>query len=270
MFIRKALEQFNPIMDEIPRFMHDLEFIARRASLILQDWDETQILAVAEKLDWIFYEFNRGFGDPEFKPSLPALDETTSDWLQYFLDSPVAELYERRHQIDISQVEAATNAAWSDYFAVLSLAYIAQAATAYKAFMNRDKAPKREATEAFNINKDKILAREAITYAEFIVELKQQTENLDATIEVEARNQLRQRNIHAMKQRHADIKALKQRFIDYYYTETFPSKQNAAEQFYTGLTDDEKRLLAPTNAVRTLTDVLGDYERRHSQDRPSK
>ena len=270
MFVRNALEQFNPIIDEIPRFMRDLELIARRASLILQDWDETQILAVAEKLDWIFYEFNRGFGDPEFKPSLPAPDETTSDWLQYFLDSPVAELYERRHQIDISQVEAAPNADWSDYFAVLSLAYIAQAATAYKAFMTGEKAPKREATEAFNINNDKIRATEAITYAEFILELNQLTKNLDAKIEAEARNQLRQQNSQAVKQRHADIKALKQRFIDYYYTETFPSKQNAAEQFYTGLTDDEKRLLAPTNAVRTLTDALGDYERRHSQDRPSK
>lgn len=269
MFIRKALEQFNPLTDEIPRFMHDLEFIARRASLILQDWDETQILAVAEKLDWIFYEFNRGFGEPEFKPSLPAPDDTTADWLQYFLDSPVAELYERRYQIDISQVEGAANAAWSDYFAVLSLAYIAQAATAYKAFMNGEKAPNREAIEAFNINNDKILATEAITYAEFILELKQLMENLDAPMEVEARKQLRQRHSQAVKQRHAEVKALKQRFIDYYYTETFPSKQNAAEQFYTGLSDDEKRLLAPTNAVRTLTAALRDYESRHSQDRPA-
>jgi hypothetical protein len=268
MFIHNALEQFNPITDEIPRFMHDLDFIARRAGVILYDWDEAQIMAVAEKLDWMFYEISHGYGEPGFKSDIPEPDEITADWIYHFIDSPVAELYERRHQIDISQEEAALNADWSDYFAVLSLAYIAQAATAYNALMTSEKVPRHEATEAFNISNDRILAVEAITYAEFILELKQLTKNLDAKIEAEARNQLRQRNSQAAKQRHAAVKTLKQQFIDYYHADTFPSKRKAAEQFYTGLPEDEKLLLAPTNAVRTLTDALRDYEKHHPEDEP--
>ena len=97
---------------------------------------------------------------------------------------------------------------------------------------------------------------------------KQLTKNLDAKIEAEARHQLRQRNSQAVKQHHAAVKTLKQRFIDYYHADTFPSKRNAAELFYTGLPEDERRLLAPTNAVRTLTDALRDYERHHPEDKP--
>ena len=268
-FIHEALEQFNAITDEIPRTMHDLDFIADRAGVILYDWDEAQILAVAEKLDWIFYELSNGYGEPGFKSSIPKPDEMTAEWLQFFIDSPVAELYERRHQIDISQVEAVPNADWSHYFAVLALGYVAQATLAYHKWMSGEKVPPYEVSEAFSIGNHKIFATEAITYAECLKELKQQEEDLDAKIEAEARKQLRQRNSQAAKQHHAAVKALKQQFIDFYHADTFPSKRKAAEQFYTGLPEDEKRLLAPTNAVRTLTAALRDYERHHPEDRLS-
>src|SRR3569623_1217585 len=65
-----------------------------------------------------------------------------------------------------------------------------------------------------------------------------------------------EQNRKAALQRHVNTSELKRQLIEFFHTGTFKSMAEAARRFYDGLEEGKRKLLAPTNAIRTLTDAL--------------
>jgi len=98
-----------------------------------------------------------------------------------------------------------------------------------------------------------------------IAERKCVEENITDYVEKQTRSKISMRNQSAAIQRHAPVRKLKDEFITWYRENEregfFKSKTQAATKFFDNCSEEKRKLLAPTNAVRTLLDALKDYER---------
>ena len=68
--------------------------------------------------------------------------------------------------------------------------------------------------------------------------------------------------------RHSKINNLKRECYEYFCSlkESGISKRQAAHDFYESLPSERQRLLAPTNANRTLAEGITYFEKRHTFD----
>jgi hypothetical protein len=96
-------------------------------------------------------------------------------------------------------------------------------------------------------------ALEAVLYAETSYEIN---ENIETKVKAKTSANAKK----AALKRHEKTQKLYSKFIKFYHDGEFKSKKQAAEMFLETLSNDE-RILAPTNATRSLLDALRKFQK---------
>lgn len=242
-----AFDAFDPMSDEAPAYSSEtLRDIVGRARAVLKGRTSRQLKDGLQRLDWMLAETCNQFQQDELikAPHLEAHEPSAETLLTRSM-----EMY------DIEAQSALPDAIWAEYFAILALAHIGEIATARRGpiFGSTLGAREKEWWFVESTHAHAIQAMEAVCCAEHLV--------TQAVVQVAKQEKISLQARQAAIKRHADITRLKQEFFDYYHAGTFSSYVAAAHSFYDGLPRDRQKLLAPTNAVRTLSEALSKHER---------
>lgn len=221
--------------------------IAYRARKILSRRNRSEIIAAADTLSWLLLgdsvrEIDLGLLEWHAKE----LDEKNGDSSDLTLSDAqlLARVVETVSLEDIN--EAVPNLTLAELYAVLALGLIDEAAEWEQHYMQAGYA-EDESIYPMGLSPYAVDAMEAVCMAE---SLQGDIPRIQAAKIISA-----QKRKAALK-RHANTNNLKRQFIEFFHTETFKSMAEAARRFYDGLEEGKRKLLAPTNATRTLTDAL--------------
>ncbi|WP_297359872.1 hypothetical protein, partial [Acidiferrobacter sp.] len=184
-----------------------------------------------------------------------------------------ARLLACRELIDVGDYRQFPNGTWPEYFAVLALIHIGLACDDEHDRRRRKASFREEQWE--NTTQEAIAywvfdAIEAITTAEWIQreDLLRVTQSL--YIQAETTKHISLKAQSAAIARHAKTDTLKEEFIAYRLAHPKNSTAAVARQFLDSLDADRRRILAPTNAVRTLTSAWTAHRKKLDRDIPQK
>ena len=111
-------------------------------------------------------------------------------------------------------------------------------------------------------------AIEAVCWGEALLEKENSKSHLDKHIEAAVSKKRSLQASQAAILRHAKANQIKNDFITYYHAGNFKTRLEAAEQFYEGLSHEQKGILSPNRlkdrAARTLTQALRAYAKARS------
>lgn len=249
-----VFDAFDPLEGKPPESVGGkFEGIARRARKILANRSREEIIIAADIISWLSecdlirdrslrelqrmaegLESDRAHGDAE--------GENIADYGHEF--GSLIYVMERMSLEGIS--DEVSNLTWPDLFAVLALGLIDDAAE-----WERSQRRPVEAEDTFYHmwhGPHAVEAMEALCMAEGLVR--------QANLQREKEKAVSSARQQAANKRHHKTNAIKREFIKFYHAATFRSRAEAAHLYYEGLDDDEKRLLAPTNAENTLLKAL--------------
>lgn len=260
---------FDPLNGEPPEYICSKAKIQLyQARKILKNRTNEEIYSGAEIISWLsshddisehnwselMYEANALDNDEEY--------ESETD----IYSCPYAnDLLLSMKILDISDYEEFNNATWPELFAILALGMIANG---YENFNYRKEQYNQEAHDsyAFKILGNSFIdATECIGIAKYIMNLDILRKEFkeDALSEIKEKQSLQGKE-DSIK-RHSKVNKLKRECYKYYYSlkKSGISKRQAAHDFYEALPPERKRLLAPTNANRTLAEGITTFEKKH-------
>ena len=111
-------------------------------------------------------------------------------------------------------------------------------------------------------------AIEAVCWGEALLEKENSESDIGEHIEAAVSKKRSLQASQAAIQRHAKANQIKNDFITYYHAGNFKTRLEAAEQFYDGLSHEQKGILSPNRlkdrAARTLTQALRAYAKARS------
>lgn len=225
--------------------------IRARARLLLNEIDPERLDRQIKVLQWITNELE---GKPFFKT------EEEQD-AQYALKlpgfTPAAHLYKYTSAFDLNDAD---NLTWSQYFALLALMLIVSA------HQEEEWAYERKPYDVVTLatyrqaGDDIAFAMEAVIFGELLQ--INEAGSLPYSIMTGVSEQ--RISLNASKggiARHSESNKLKKEFIDFYGAGSFKSGADAARRFYQSL-PVERKILAPTNAERTLLDALREHRKK--------
>ena len=162
--------------------------------------------------------------------------------------SLAAELFDRRTYDDCVKTRLISDTTWSERFAALALAYLAQSTLEGQSIETVDAV--RDIVSRLTRSGELMAnAHEALGYAVAFIEM-----------EGEAAPALRAARSESARKagtlRHVRTENLKKEFADFYRSKTFASKAKAAQLFYRQLPPEKKRFLKESNYQRTLVQSL--------------
>ena len=239
-----VFDDFDPQTDRLPweRFNQ----IADRARQILKDRSRQEIEYAALAVDWMLSKGN-------------STNPSPAGALRTYVDIDL---------FGFDGVEDFRSATWPEFFAALALGLLEEAFLAwqhktpyYEAGLDsEDDGAAFEKTHYYNrfdAYEFVCEALDAVCMAESLLR-----ESLVAQeIQRKHKKKIELRNKKAAIAKHAPLNQLKKECIRWYLSGSFPSKREAARRFYESLPESRRKLLAPSNAIRTLTQAISDYEK---------
>jgi hypothetical protein len=237
-----ALDVLNGELPEFGRFT--FIYIAERARWLLSNCDLENAKERLDELDWFPLILDPDRFIPDASEKLKDVEPGERDATQPSL------VYHHMDEFDQDDRKGFT---WSEYFALMALNCISQVWLYEYMFRNtalNESAPNTALTNTLvNLTAE---AAEAICLGEQLLEREKSDGNIDLLVN----QRISERNSAAVKKRHEKITKLKQEFFTYYETGEFPSQAEAARRFVGELADEKRKLLASTNAERTLLEGL--------------
>lgn len=207
---------------------------------------------ILRSIDWLFMCWVHPEEMQEHEPVLEELSTYMKFRDRYEVPDPTlysltATLFLCRDDAITLEIIGQSNINWPIWFAVLAKAFCLCAIREQRRFVEEVRNGANDISEwnLRRIGDSMCNAVEAITYAERLM-------NADDSL----REKVREFTKRAAVSRHAATNALKEEFSTYFGSKKFPSRAEAARKFYESLPADKKRLLKPTNAIRTLTESI--------------
>lgn len=221
--------------------------IVYRARKILSGRSRREVVATADTLSWLLLcdaaqEINLDLLERQAEE----LEEENGDSNPLTLSDAqlLAHIVETVSLEDIN--EAVPNLTAPELYAVLALGLIDEAAEWEQHYMQAGYA-EDDSIYPIALSPYAVDAMEAVCMAECL----QRSEPSRQAAKI-----ISEQNRKAAIKRHSLINELKRQFIEFFLAGTFKSMAEAARRFYDGLEEGRRKLLAPTNAIRTLTDAL--------------
>lgn len=227
--------------------------IACRARKILSGRNRSEIVSAADTLSWLLLagaaqEINFDSLEREAKE----LDEEKSDSSPLTLSDAqlLARAVETVSLEDIN--EAVPNLNLAELYAVLALGLIDEAAEWEQHYMRAGYA-----------QDDSIFPVALSPYAVDAMEAVCMAESVQGDVpRLQAAKIISGKSRNAALIRHQATNELKREFILFCRSGNFKSKADAARRFYDSLDEEKRRLLAPTNAIRTLKEALSAHNKQ--------
>lgn len=253
-----VFEDFDPLTGKSPE-NHQLEcdHIIYRSRTILSSRTKEDIYTINDLNRYILSEFYNGLDDlllaieAEEKGGLKPKNTTDSE--------PLLKCVEK-FDLDSDDIY---NLRWSEMFAVQALSFVSLACTDEREHNqlheNDRNNTNRQYETLYSVGMWALDAMESLGYAEMFNSLEKQEHEIDSNIEKIVTEKISLKNKKAGIARHAKSTALKKEFIQFYISGDFPSMLNAADAFINQLNDEKSRILAPTNAKRTLVEALSSH-----------
>jgi hypothetical protein len=259
MYVTDPFRYFNPKTGEAPEFFnHMFSQIIERARALLDKRTQLQIRAAWKAIQWMSEDeriesqkWERLLREAESPAGQPIAYDPTSD-------SDTGRLMACREIIDVSDYKKFPNGSWPEYFAVLALAH-----TGLACDDEHRRKPRRRVEDADRYENHMrdidghwaIHAMEAITTAEWIKREELLLHSQSSLVLDEHKKRISLQARSAAIARHSKTDALKREFIKYRLSNSDLSAAAAARQFLESLVGERRRILAPTNAMRTLSNA---------------
>jgi hypothetical protein len=237
-----ALEVLNGELPEFARFT--FLYIVERARRLLANCDLKDSKERLEDLDWFPLSLDPDRFIPEAAEKLRDVEPHERDATQPSL------VYQHRDEFDEDDRKGFT---WSEYFALMALNCVSQV-WLYESIFSTTEFNGSEHIQYLPNTLAHFVAEaaEAACLGEQLLE-KEKPGDSSALL---GNKQIRERNSAAAEKHHEQIARLKQEWFTYYEMDDFPNEAAAARQFLSELMDEQRRVLAPTNAERTLLEAL--------------
>lgn len=267
MYFTNPFRYFDPEKGPAPgHFSGAFEQIAGRARRILQSRNGAAILRAWAAIRWMFE--NGAVREKKWDNLVRMMENVESVEDDYgidpALDSDVALLLACREHVTISDYENFPNGTWPEYFAVLALAFIGLASDDEVEFSKRSggRQESRDMALCENLGYWAIDAMEALSVAESLQREEALIRSLPDRIETEHKRKTSLQAKKAAIARHADLYALKEDFVEFRMGHAdVASTSEVARRFLKSLPPERAKLLAPTNAVRTLCNTWTAYQK---------
>jgi hypothetical protein len=219
-------------------------YLVERARRLLANCDLEKSKEKLDDLDWFPLILDPDRFIPNASEKLREIEPHERDATQPSL------VYHHMQEFDQDDLKGYT---WSEYFALMALNCISQVWLYESLFENTDI---KESEYIRNLQNTlahfTAEAAEAVTLGEQLLEREKESGNVELLVS----KKISERNSAAVKKRHENITQLKQEFFTYFDAGVFPSQAAAVRKFLGELTNENRKLLAPTNAERTLLGAL--------------
>lgn len=241
-----SFEWFDPKTGLPPdEFFGKLKGITGRARVILKARSAEEIIAMTDVISWLM---SHEQVIQNIVGSISVDDEETIDESLYddvFDEAKILLFCVENVELDFAhEIDGLT---WQELFAAHSLACIADVCKRIHE-NGPDPTPMTKETAPMFIGSDALDAMECVCIAESLIRQDETKQDIKKKFSLQKQE--------AARVRHSNTDELKEDFIHYYEAGEFPSKAEAARKFYNGLPPEKKKLLKPTNAVRTLNSAL--------------
>lgn len=247
-----AYEDFGYLTGPLPRRINNVYGeILTRARALLGHRSEYQIGGALESLDWML------------RRSTLLEKALAEDKPDGSIINRVKALRAYREDIELTDQPTLPNATWAEYFAVLALAYVAEAVFienhSHIDATSRDHDP--TSNDAFLWNQA-LEAMDAIAYAEGLHTLEKTLEALEAERTTIASEVMRLHGGKGGRIRAAKFSALKQKVIDR-YNEDYSNRsvRLAAKKIYEELKGEINVTLSTDEPTKTLEKWIGQYKK---------
>ena len=242
--MRMPFSHASMVLDgELPIFARfTFIYLVERARRLLANCDLEKSKEKLDDLDWFPLTLDPDRFIPNASEVLREIEPHERDATQPSL------VYHHMQDFDQDDLKGYT---WSEYFALMALNCISQVWLYETLFESAD----FKESEYFRYLQNTLAhftaeAAEAVTLGEQLLERESGNEELLVSKKISERNSV------AVKKHHEKITQLKQGFFAYYDTGDFPSQAAAVRKVLGELTNEKRKLLAPTKAERTLLDAL--------------
>ncbi len=273
MFFGAAFEDFDPKTGSFRPPWEGFNRIAERARQILKDRQRIEIKYAVLVITWML-------NDEEVQEVTQKKESINATGSERTHVSPATALSACIGVIGIRRLQSFRNGSWPEFFAVLSLGLLDEAYRATQGKFSYDKQVLNQGDydgqdflphvrkfirEPWDFALDAI---EAVTVAEHLKEA-------DRLVKQMAEEQVSVQASDAAIERHAPLNALKEQFVDYYFSHYRGRSVNeATPRFYDKeLTEEEKALLPPDRekAIRILRDAVYKIKKEgRSEKRPTE
>jgi hypothetical protein len=271
-------EHFHPLRGEAPEFMHhELNGIAFRARGFLVGRSVREVKYSLQTINWMLNRL-QGTVSERLDRIAAALGKAIDSGTALPPDEPEPSdaqlLFDNRHQFDIDDQDGFPRASWEEYFAVLSLGIINDAAEEvhYRRHRWKDNFElddgQRNVTTAI-VAHYTISAMEAVCLADCLRRLRASKNELEA----EHKQQTSLKAQRAAIQKNASTNSLLVELKTFYEKGQFKSMRAAVLSFIEKNPTERFKHLAPTNRMRTLSEGLSQLlrnKRRPYRTAPSK
>ena len=260
---------FDPLHDELPDYLRTYgNHILINARTILKNRTNKEIYSAAEIIWWMVRQDHivKVLTDKLFSTAIALDNDLDEEDDEYFYICPfVEELLICSSEFDISNYEDFKNATWPELFAVLALGMIADGFEDFTEHQKHHNEVSRETYSYEALGCAFIEATESMSIAKNIINNKDESPDTKEKIIKEIKNKQRLQGQRDAIKRHSNINNLKRECYEYFCSikDKDISKRQAAHDFYESLPRERKRLLAPTNATRTLAEGITYFEKRH-------
>ena len=224
----------------------NLVYATEHARKVLEKRSSDDIKYAMQILNWMLHQERRDL----IIETMKRKKEDTSYLSPTFILRYQMELFNIAGQKDFPE------AAWAEYFAILSLALVGNVFRPPLALRSNKKLTELEIRDRYReyatqLSKD---AMEAICYAEMLLE-KKVDEPLD-----ESRDRIRVADAMEEIRSHEQREQLKSEFLQFCLANKFSSKAEAAQAYLEQLSPDKKSALQDSTSVATLADALRSFE----------
>lgn len=260
MYVTDPFKHFNPKTGDVPEFFSSkFQTIAERAREILKARSGPRIRAAWRAIQWMSEDdrIQKQIWE-QLMQEAQALDNGTPFQKRPAIRGDVSKLMACRELINIGDYRQFPGGTWPEYFAVLALAHIGIACDDEHHHRYKKKAHTRDRYE--NLMQElegywAIRAMEAVTTAEWIGREENILRSQSTRILNEHKKRISLQAKEAAIARHSKTAKLKDEFIQFKLAHPDVSAAEAARRFHTSLTGERRKILQPTNAVRTLTNA---------------
>jgi len=231
---------------ELPLFARfTFIYLVERARRLLDNSDLEKSKEKLDDLDWFPLILDPDRFIPDASEKLREVEPHERDATQPSL------VYHHMQDFEQDDLKGYT---WSEYFALMALNCISQVWLYEALFANTDFKESEYVRYLQNaLAHFTAEAAEAVTLGEQILERE------SGNVELLVSKKFSERNSAAVQKHHEKITQLKQEFFTYYDTGDSPSQAAVVRKFLGELTNEKRKLLAPTNAERTLLGALRTY-----------
>lgn len=229
----------------MPRlFGGQFQYIADKARAILEKRSIEEIQFGLKTINWIYFESEQAY--------IEGMLITVGKDNATFYITPTSVLANQTDKFDITGQVDFQKAQWEEYFAILALALIGNAANYEKIEYPYLRLTKKEIEKLIqdSIGDSLADAMEAVCYAESIIS-KNELIKQNPKITKEAVNaQIRLRNQYAAIVRHSPKNIIKKQFVKFYEKGQYKVFSFAVKEFYKELSEDERNEICDTTKDR--------------------